>query len=127
MTVWVVLPVVGSIASSRYPWVILPVVGSIASPIPRLRSLIPRLLEPGYGATVLPLLHYICVVGCLSVSHSLLFSPPSKTGGELVSAEHYHSEEVRDIVQTLSQSWKELSSASNEKGPCQLYTILVFK
>ena len=75
---------------------------------------------------------YICVVGCLpfslSISHSLLFfPPPPKTGGELVSAEHYRSEEVRDIVQTLSQSWKELSSASNEKGQCQLHIIFVLK
>ena len=53
--------------------------------------------------------------------------PFPKTGGELVSAEHYRSEEVRGIVQTLSQSWKELSSASNEKGQCQLYTIFVLK
>ena len=37
----------GSIVSSRYPWVILLVVGSIASPIPRLRSLIPRLQSLG--------------------------------------------------------------------------------
>ena len=39
-----------------------------------------------------------------------------QTGNDLVSREHYSSEEVRERIQTLSQEWKQLTTASTEKG-----------
>lgn len=40
----------------------------------------------------------------------------AKVGSELVAAGNFHGEEVREIVQSLSQEWKQLSSASAKKG-----------
>jgi hypothetical protein len=39
-----------------------------------------------------------------------------QVGSELVAAGNFHGEEVREIVQSLSQEWKQLSSASAKKG-----------
>ena len=40
----------------------------------------------------------------------------TQTGNDLVSREHYSSDEVRERIQTLSQEWKQLTTASTEKG-----------
>ena len=39
-----------------------------------------------------------------------------KVGGELIAGGNFHSQEVRETVQTLSRDWKKLSSASTDKG-----------
>ena len=39
-----------------------------------------------------------------------------QTGNDLVSREHYNSDEIKERIHTLSQEWKQLSAASNEKG-----------
>ena len=40
----------------------------------------------------------------------------AQTGNDLVSREHYNSEEIRERIHTLSEEWEQLTSASAEKG-----------
>ena len=39
---------------------------------------------------------------------------------------NFHGEEVREIVQTLSQEWKQLSSASAKKGNVDMDSLSFF-
>ena len=39
-----------------------------------------------------------------------------QTGNDLVSREHYNSEEVKERIHTLTLEWEQLTSASSEKG-----------
>ena len=47
---------------------------------------------------------------------SLVINLPLQVGSELVAGGNFHHQEVRDIVQTLSQDWKQLTAASAKKG-----------
>ena len=46
-----------------------------------------------------------------------------KTGGELIAGGNFHSQEVREIDETLTQDWKKLASASTDKGLYSSWSI----